>query len=70
MKPEFILRESDGRAVVVGKIETPNLDKVREVYSLGIKVVQFQSIQTGEEFYRSSRRVAISICFFNQAPRC
>jgi len=52
VKPEFILRECDGRAVVVGKIETANLEKVREEYHLGIKVVQFQSLQTGEEFYR------------------
>ncbi|MHC9538145.1 MAG: hypothetical protein AB9903_01350 [Vulcanimicrobiota bacterium] len=52
VQPEFILRESDGRAVVVGKIETANLEKVREEYHLGVKVVQFQSIDTGEEFYR------------------
>ncbi|MDQ7823787.1 MAG: tetratricopeptide repeat protein [Candidatus Eremiobacteraeota bacterium] len=50
VSPNFILRETDGRAVVVGKIERGDLERIRDKFHLSTICVNIQSADTGEEF--------------------
>lgn len=50
VSPNFILRETDGRAVVVGKIDPSNLELVRKQYRLGRQFVKFQNVENAEKF--------------------
>lgn len=46
----FILRETDGRSIVVGKIDPMNLILARDAFKLGKIFIQFQCIETAENF--------------------
>jgi hypothetical protein len=51
VKPSFTLRQTDGRALVAGRIDMQNLEQVRKDLNLKDMILLVQNIENAEEFY-------------------